>query len=86
MKKIVLGAITAGALFAALPGTALAGKPASTPADGRCVATGVKTLGPANIKAAATGQLPVSLSFVIKDHAFNNANATEGLLGFTICE
>ena len=86
MKKIVLGAITAGALFAALPGSALAARPASTPADGRCVATGVKTLGPEAIRAAATGQLPVSLSFVILDHAFNNANATEGLLGVTICE
>ena len=86
MKRIILGAIVSGALFAAIPGTALAGKPASTPADGKCVATGVKTLGSANIKAAATGQLPVSLSFVIKDHAFNNADATEGLLGITICE
>lgn len=86
MKRIILGAIVSGALFAALPGTAMAAKPSSTPADGKCVATGVKTLGPANIKAAARGELPVSLSFVIKDHAFNGANATESLLGITICE
>jgi hypothetical protein len=86
MKRIILGAIVSGALLAALPGSAMAAKPASTPADGQCVATGVKTLGPGAIKAAATGQLPVSLSFVIQDHAFNGADATEGLLGFTICE
>lgn len=69
-----------------MPGAAMAAKPTSTPADGKCVAIGVKTLGPGAIKAAATGQLPVSLSFVIKDHAFNGADATEGLLGITICE
>jgi hypothetical protein len=26
------------------------------------------------------------MSFIIKDHAFNNADATEALLGITICE
>lgn len=86
MKRIVLGAIVSGAIFASLPGSAMAAKPTSTPADGQCVATGVKTLGAANIRAAARGELPVSLSFVIKDHAFNGANATESLLGITICE
>lgn len=80
MKQIFLGAIVGGAILAALPGAAMAAKPTNTPADGKCVATGVKTLGPAAIKSAAKGELPVSLSFIIKDHAFNGANATEALL------
>jgi hypothetical protein len=83
MKKLIIAAVAATTIgVAGVAGSAAAGGKA----DGRCVATGVTTLGPAAVKAAATGQLPVSLSFVIKDHAFNGADATEGLLGITICE
>ncbi|HEX6255892.1 MAG TPA: hypothetical protein VFZ70_08770 [Euzebyales bacterium] len=61
---------------------------AAAPADGQCVATGVKTLGGPTIAAAANGDLLRSnvVDFVIRDHAFNNADETEALLGITICE
>jgi hypothetical protein len=85
MKKLL---VTAAALVAiAVPATAVAA-PGPTPADGRCVATGVKFLGGKTISAAARGQVLPGINavpIVIKDHAFNNANVTEGLLGVTIC-
>lgn len=52
-------------------------------ADGRCVAQGAGFTfdGPTKASVARAGLM----SFVIQDHAFNNADATEQLLGITIC-
>jgi hypothetical protein len=81
MKKVIV-AVAAAALLA-LPGTALA--KGHAPADGQCVAKGVTLFGGPTIAAVAQAGL---VSFVITDHAFNNANGTEEFLGLpqgTIC-
>jgi hypothetical protein len=60
------------------------GAPAgAAPADGRCVAQGAGATfdGPTKAAVAKAGLM----SFVIRDHAFNGADATEDLLGITIC-
>ncbi len=87
MKKLL---VTAAAITAlAIPSAALAG---NGQADGQCVKTGVQLLGGKGlgvISAAATGGVILGVNavpIVIKDHAFNNADVTETLLGTTICE
>lgn len=82
----ILGATAAIALVA---GPAAAA-PGNGPADGKCVSTGVQTLGGPTIAAVANGSVNlgegVTVDVVIRDHAFNNADVTESILGRTICE
>jgi len=88
MKKLIAAAVTAGSIVAiAAVGAAQpagAAQPDGRPADGRCVATGAGFTfdGPTKAGVAKGGLM----SFVIRDHAFNGADATEALLGITICE
>ena len=71
----------------AIAAMAMVGFPAvagAAPADGRCVATGAGATFDGQTKASvARGGL---MSFVILDHAFNGADATEALLGLSICD
>lgn len=88
MKKLIAGALTVASAVAvsAFAGAQPAGaQPTGNgPADGRCVAQGAGFAFDGPTKAAvAKGGL---MSFVILDHAFNGADATEGLLGLTICD
>jgi hypothetical protein len=79
MKKLIaVGMLDAGSLVA-MPAVANA-----APADGRCVAQGAGFTfdGPTKASVARDGLM----SFIIKDHAFNNADETEALLGITICD
>ena len=81
MKKVLAAATLTAGLVLAVPTVASA-----APADGKCVAKGAGFTFDGPTKASvARGELPVGMSFVIKDHVFNGANATEGLLGVTIC-
>ena len=78
LTAVVVGASLA--VFGAVPAMA---------ADGQCVSKGVKALGGPTISAAARGQVLEGINAVpviIKDHVFNNADVTEGLLGIIICE
>jgi hypothetical protein len=77
-KLIAAGLLVVGSLIA-MPAVANA-----APADGRCVAQGAGFTfdGPTKASVAKAGLM----SFVIKDHAFNNADETEALLGLSICE
>lgn len=78
LTAVVVG--SALAVFGAVPAMA---------ADGQCVSNGVKALGGQTISAAARGGVLEGINavpIVIKDHAFNNADVTESLLGITICE
>jgi hypothetical protein len=80
-KRIAALAIAASA--GATPVVAGAAPAGAAPADGRCVAKGAGATFDGPTKAAvAKGGL---MSFVILDHAFNGADATESLLGITIC-
>ena len=79
MKKLIaVGMLVAGSL-GARPAVANA-----APADGRCVAQGAGFTfdGPTKASVAKAGLM----SFIIKDHAFNNADETEALLGIAICD
>lgn len=78
--------LTTIAAVAAL--TAFGAMPAMAKADGQCVSNGVKALGGPTIAAVANGSvdLGVSVSDIIKDHAFNGADVTESVLGVTICD
>ena len=81
-RKIATGALVLTALTA---GSVLTSTTAgAAPADGRCVATGAGATfdGPTKAGVAKAGLM----SFVIRDHAFNGADATESLLGISICE
>jgi hypothetical protein len=66
--------------MAAMPGMAAAGP---GKADGRCVATGAGFTfdGPTKASVAKAGLMKT----IILDHAFNNADVTEELLGIEIC-
>lgn len=80
MKKLIVAAtIVVGTTFA-LPGVA----GAAPKADGRCVAQGAGFTfdGPTKASVAKAGLM----STIIKDHAFNNADLTEDLLGIAICD
>lgn len=82
MKRKVSAMIVGASLavFGAVPAMA---------ADGQCVSNGVQLLGGQTISQAARGQVLEGINavpVVIKDHAFNGADVTEGLLGVTICE
>jgi hypothetical protein len=83
MKQLIAGVLMAASAVAV---SAVAGaQPAGAqPADGRCVAEGAGFTfdGPTKAGVAKAGLM----SFVILDHAFNGADATEDLLGITICE
>ena len=78
MKKLIAAGVLVVGSLVAMP--AVAG---AAPADGRCVAQGAGFTfdGPTKASVARAGLM----SFVIRDHAFNNANETEALLGITIC-
>ena len=79
MKKLIaVGMLVAGSLVA-MPAVANA-----APADGRRVAQGAGFTfdGPTKASVAKAGLM----SFIIKDHAFNNADETEALLGIAICD
>ena len=80
MKKKLFAAsiVLAGGLLAAPVAAGAA------PADGRCVAQGAGFTfdGPTKASVAKAGLM----SFVITDHAFNDADGTEDLLGITICD
>lgn len=80
-KRTMATLAIAGGLLA-VPAAASAA-PGTGPADGRCVAQGAGSTfdGPTKASVARAGLM----SFVILDHAFNNADATEQLLGITIC-
>ena len=73
--------VAAGGSVLASTATATAG---AAPADGRCVAQGAGFTfdGPTKAGVARAGLM----SFVIRDHAFNGADATEALLSTSICE
>lgn len=61
--------------------------PAFASADGQCVSNGVRALDGATKAAVAQGAIEgVSIKFVIMDHLTNGADATEALLGVTICD
>jgi hypothetical protein len=79
MKKLIAAGLLVAGSLVAMPAVANA-----APADGRCVAQGAGFTfdGPTKASVAKAGLM----SFVIKDHAFNNADATEALLGISICE
>jgi hypothetical protein len=79
MKKLIAAGLLVAGSLVAMPAVASA-----APADGRCVAQGAGFTfdGPTKASVARDGLM----SFVIKDHAFNNADATEALLGISICE
>jgi hypothetical protein len=83
MKQLIAGALMAASAVAV---SAVAGaQPAGAQrADGRCVAQGAGFTfdGPTKAGVAKAGLM----GFVIRDHAFNGADATEDLLNLTICE
>ena len=74
---VVAISVTAGASLTASTAGA-------EPADGRCVAAGAGSVfdGPTKAGVARDGLM----SFVIRDHAFNGADATEDLLSLSICD
>lgn len=94
MKKIATVTLGAAAALALAAGPAVAGPgDYEAPADGNCVSNGVQAvtstpelgLGPGVSGAAKAGLVKT----VILDHAFNNADATEALLGLgedAICD
>ena len=87
MKKIATVTLSAAAALALAAGPAVAGPGnGNGPKDGKCVSNGVQALSGAQKAAAARGELPVSLQFIIDDHLTNGADATEALLEVTICE
>ncbi len=78
MKKLLVTTAAIAAL--AIPSAAVAQPGFSTPANGKCVAAGVKVLGGPTIAAAATGQVVPGVNAVpiaIKAHL-----AGQGLLTY----
>jgi hypothetical protein len=88
-RKILTATLSAVAALALVAGPAAAA-PGNGPADGKCVSNGVKALGGPTIAAVANGTVDlgegVTVDVVIRDHAFNNADTTESILGITICK
>lgn len=90
IKKALVGTAFAALVTLAAPTAVLAG---NGPADGRCVAQGAgftfdgptKSLVARGLLEGAEG---VKMKTVIQDHAFNNADTVESLLGLAtpICD